>query len=470
MVRMVATSPVAEVSLVRALFGNARGVQLSERVRRIPCSVQFSRRNRPGVARGPYGPGVSATTGPSAAVASAVPSTRTSVALARSLRRGDIQGLRGVAVLLVIGVHAGGFPRSGFVGVDIFFVISGFVIANRLLDETERTGAISLPRFYARRFQRIAPAALLTLGAVAVAATFLPVARRASVLTDTVWAALGVGNLRMILVPAERGGGFQQVSPVGPFWSLGVEEQFYALLPIVLLIAWWIGVRRNAAHRWVLGAVAGGVGASLALAAVAGLSDADTAYYSTAARGWELGIGVVLGILAPHFRRLGPRARSVLGFTALVALELAAVTWLQESYPLPAGLLPVGGAAALIVAGTGGTSAVTRVFASAPLRWVGDRSYSLYLWHFPILVFMLVAQPSGHWDVIAESLILTVVVASLSYRFVERPVSALFRPRALGPAEAAAVSTGGGTRSPGAPHAAASRRRGSPARTGPDHQ
>jgi peptidoglycan/LPS O-acetylase OafA/YrhL len=389
---------------------------------------------------------VSATTEPDAALGSAVPAAVTSIALDRSGRRGDIQGLRGVAVLLVIGVHAAGFPRSGFVGVDIFFVISGFVIANRLLEETERTGRISLPRFYARRFQRIAPAALLTLGAVAVAATFLPAARRAAVLADTLWAGAGGGNLRMILVPAERQGGFLQVSPVGPFWSLGVEEQFYVLLPIVLLIAWWIGARRNAAHRWVLGAAVAGVGASLALAAAGALSDADTAYYSTAARGWELGIGVVLAILAPHFRRLGPRARSVLGITALVALELAAVAWLQESYPLPAGLLPVGGAAALIVAGTGGTSSVTRAFASPPLRWVGDRSYSLYLWHFPILVFMLVAQPSGHWGVVAESLVLTVILASLSYRFVEQPVSALFRrPRAaLGPDPAADGTAGSG--------------------------
>ena len=370
---------------------------------------------------------MSATTGPDAASARGASAPTASLALERSERRADIPGLRGVAVLLVIGVHAAGFPRSGFVGVDIFFVISGFVIANRLLEEAERTGSISLPRFYVRRFQRIAPAALLTLGAVALAATVLPAARRASVLADTLWAAAGGGNLRMLLAPAERQGGFLQVSPVGPFWSLGVEEQFYAVLPVVLLSAWCIGARRQAAYRWVLGAAAAGVAASLALAAAAGLSDPDAAYYSTAARGWELGIGVVLAILAPRFRRLGTRARSVLGFTALAAVELAAVAWQQGSYPLPAGLVPVGGAAALIIAGTGGTSSVTRVFASAPLRWVGDRSYSLSLWHFPILVFMLVAQPSGRGDVIAESLVLTVIVASLSYRFVERPVSALFR-------------------------------------------
>lgn len=224
------------------------------------------------------------------------------------------------------------------------------------------------------------------------------------------------------------------------------------MLPILLLLAWWVGARRHATHRWMLGTVVAGVGASLALAAAAGLSDADAAYYSTPARGWELGVGVILAILAPRFPRLGSRVRTVLGFAALVALELAAVAWLQESYPLPAGLLPVGGAAALIVAGTGGTSSVTRAFGSAPLRWVGDRSYSLYLWHFPILVFMLVAQPSGHWDVVAESLVLTVIVASLSYRFVERPVSALLRRP--GPAVAADPA-------PGRPRAGTSRSEGS---------
>jgi peptidoglycan/LPS O-acetylase OafA/YrhL len=342
-------------------------------------------------------------------------------------QRGDIQGLRGVAVLLVIGVHAAGFPRSGFIGVDIFFVISGFVIASRLLGEAEGTGSISIPRFYARRFQRIAPAALLTLGAVVAAASLLPGVRRASVLVDALWAALGVGNIRMILMPGEREGGFLQVSPIGHFWSLAVEEQFYLLLPLGLVLAWRLGARRGAARRWVLGAGVTGSGAAFALAVGDVALQGDAAYYSTTGRAWELGAGVAVAILAPRFRALGTGARSALGFGGLIALEIAAVGWLQQAYPLPAGLLPVGGAAALIIAGTGGTSVVTRAFSHGWLRWIGDRSYSLYLWHFPILVFMLVVQPTGRWDVIAESLVLTLLVASLSYRFVERPASAMFR-------------------------------------------
>jgi peptidoglycan/LPS O-acetylase OafA/YrhL len=345
----------------------------------------------------------------------------------RQERRGDIQGLRGVAVLLVIGVHAAGFPRSGFIGVDVFFVISGFVIANRLLAEAEGTGSISIPRFYARRFQRIAPAALLTLAAVVAAASLLPAARRASVVVDAVWAAFGGGNIRMILMPGEREGGFLQVSPVGHFWSLAVEEQFYLLLPLGLVLAWRLGSRRGAAHRWVLGTGVTGLCAALALAVADVALGGDAAYYSTTGRGWELGAGVVLAILAPRFRPLGPGARSVLAFGGLIALEIAAVGWLQEAYPLPAGLIPVGGAAALIIAGSGGTSVLTRALGVGWLRWVGDRSYSLYLWHFPILVFMLVAQPTGRWDVIAESTVLTVAVAALSFRFVERPASAMFR-------------------------------------------
>jgi peptidoglycan/LPS O-acetylase OafA/YrhL len=249
------------------------------------------------------------------------------------------------------------------------------------------------------------------------------------VYVDALWAAVGGGNFRMILMPSERWGGPYVVSPVVHFWSLAVEEQFYLVWPVVMLLAWAIGRRRGVPRRWTLGAALTATCTSLALGVWGALVDPAAAYFSSAARGWELGVGVALAILVPHLERMTPLARSVLAFGGLAALELAAVAWMQQAYPAPAGLVPVLGTAALIAAGTGGTSLVTRVLGTRALGRIGDLSYSLYLWHFPVFVFMVVLQPSGGWDVLAESFVLLVLLAWLSYRFVERPVLRWFRQR-----------------------------------------
>lgn len=346
----------------------------------------------------------------------------------REVRRADIQGLRAIAVLFVITFHSVGFFRAGFIGVDMFFVVSGFVITNRLLSDAERTGTVSLARFYGRRFQRIAPAAFVTLSSVAIAATLLlPQPRRASVYLDTLWAAMGAGNFRMILMPSERTGGVHLVSPVVHFWSLGVEEQFYLVWPLLLLLAWMVGRRHGAPHRWVFWTALTASGVSLLIGAWSTSVDAGAAYLSPVARAWQLGVGALLAILTPQLERLAPRFRSMLAFGGLAAIELAVVSWTQEMYPVPGGLLPVAGAAALIAAGTGGTPLVNQLLGTRALRRIGDLSYSLYLWHFPVFFFMLIAQPSGGWDVVIESLVLTALLSWLSYRFVERPVLRLFR-------------------------------------------
>jgi peptidoglycan/LPS O-acetylase OafA/YrhL len=340
-------------------------------------------------------------------------------------------------VLLVIGLHAVGIPRSGFVGVDVFFVVSGFVITGRLLSEAKRTGRVSLTRFYGRRIQRVAPAALVVLLAVAAAATVLPQPRRASVDLDTLWAALGLGNMRMILLPVERDGGAAIVSPVVHFWSLAVEEQFYLVWPILFLGAWAVGRRSGASRRWSISLGILASGGSLAIGAWSTEQDAGSSYFATASRGWELGVGILLALLAPRATGIPSLARSVLAVGGLAAIEVSIEFSSQASFPVPGALLPVAGTAALITSGAGGATAVSRFLGSRPLVAIGNRSYSLYLWHFPVFVFALVLQPSGGWAVLIVSATLLGVLAWLSYRFVERPALRLFR----GSSEAVARST-----------------------------
>lgn len=342
-----------------------------------------------------------------------------------SARRGDVQGLRAIAVLLVIGVHSVGLPRGGFAGVDIFFVISGFVITLGLLREAEATGRISLRRFYARRMQRIAPAALVTLLLTALAAAaLLPASRAASVAKDAGWAAIGAENVWLTASGAAQSATTSSdVPPLAHFWSLAVEEQFYLVWPLLLLLAWRVGVRRGAPQRWVIGIAATASIASLALGAWVSMTDARAAYFSTLARGWELGAGCLLAVLAPRLERMPRKARLALAFGGLIALEIGCVVWTQESFPVPAALFPVAGAVAVLAAGTGGEPvAITTVLQHPALRRVGDLSYSLYLWHMPVFVLMVVAQPRAGWDVLAESLSLTALLAWLSWRFIERPV------------------------------------------------
>ncbi|HKE68132.1 MAG TPA: acyltransferase, partial [Nocardioidaceae bacterium] len=306
--------------------------------------------------------------------------------------RGDIQGLRAIAVLLVVLAHAGvpGFA-GGYIGVDVFFVVSGYLITSILLHEATEHGSVSLAGFYAKRARRILPAATVTLTVTAVAAiVLLPYVRAQKVLGDVAWSAFFAANLRFGQQETDYFSRGQPPSPLQHVWSLAVEEQFYLVWPTLLVLVLVIGARRRAANvrrrlLW-LGLVAAGLtAASFAWSVQTTPTDPTGAYFSTATRGWELGAGALLALAGRSLPLLGGMTRAVLAALGLTSIAVAAATFTDHT-PVPGYhmALPVVGTAALLAAGSGipdrSGPLVVRLFGRQPLRWIGDVSYGFYLW------------------------------------------------------------------------------------------
>jgi peptidoglycan/LPS O-acetylase OafA/YrhL len=345
--------------------------------------------------------------------------------------RDDIQGLRALAVLLVVLAHAGvPFLAGGFVGVDVFFVLSGFLITGILLAEAAARGRISLLDFYVRRARRILPAAALTLIVTDVAAHhLLNFVRARETVSDSLWAAAFGANIHF----AREGSDYflqgQPPSPILHFWSLSVEEQFYLVWPGVLAVVVCVFAFRR---RALLAVVAAAACASLAWSILETRSSPVDAYFSTFARAWELALGAALAVALPRLerRRLAP-----LGWLGLAAVAAAAVGF-SSATPFPgyAALLPAAGAVCLIAAGASrGRFSPAPLLSTAPLRYVGDRSYSFYLWHWPVLV--IAGQYAGHELGLTTKLLLLLGAFGLSiasYRLVENPIRRLRLNRPVG--------------------------------------
>jgi peptidoglycan/LPS O-acetylase OafA/YrhL len=356
--------------------------------------------------------------------------------------RADVQGLRGVAVLSVLLAHAR-VPgvAGGFVGVDVFFVLSGFLITGLLLAEQERTGRVSLGAFYVRRGRRILPAATVVLLTTGLAsALLLDVVRAAEVARDAVWAALFAANWRFASAGTDYFSRDLPPSPVQHFWSLGVEEQFYLLWPVLLALLAARGRRLLAAGLAALCAI------SFACSVVQTSSAPHLAYFSSLTRAWELAVGAGVAVAASQLLRL-PRpvaaAASWLGLAGVVA----AVVRYDGGTALPgtAAVLPVLSTALLLACGARSRFGADLLLSRQPLRYVGDVSYSLYLWHWPFLV--VAAGHLGRDLRLGESLLVlggALLAAVLSFHLVENPFrrSPALRARpalALWPASAATV-------------------------------
>jgi peptidoglycan/LPS O-acetylase OafA/YrhL len=343
--------------------------------------------------------------------------------------RPDIEGMRAVAVGLVLLFHGYGKPfTGGYVGVDIFFVISGFLITGLLLHEQINDGRISLWRFYARRVRRILPAATLTVLAT-IFATYhlLGFISGNEVANDAKWTAVFAANIRFALLGTDYLGSRLPPSPLEHMWSLGVEEQFYLAWPTLFLVV--AVIVRLSKRRDVLAVLTASllvvIGASLAWSVIQTSSNATWAYFSPLTRAWELALGALIAVLGPPVSRA---PRSVYQVTALLGLAGIATSALilgsSTPYPGWAVAIPVVSSAMLIWAGCGNPQTVVgRVLAVRPMQWLGARSYSLYLWHWPILV--IAARYAGHhlsaWQ--NSSLLLAAVAASaITFRLVENPV------------------------------------------------
>lgn len=339
------------------------------------------------------------------------------------LRR-DVQALRGLAVLAVVLYHAGvPFAPGGFVGVDVFFVLSGYLITRLLVEERVSTGRIDLPAFLARRARRLLPAALVMIVVVALGALWIyPPLERDGLLGAGRAASLYVANLWFALQAVDYLGGHAAANPMLHMWSLGVEEQFYLLWPVALLAA---------AARWpapgphaklVRFTVAAG-GASFVACLWLTSRSQPWAFFGMPVRAWEFALGAFVWLSAARWRRLPAAAAEGLVAGGLAAV-LAAVLLLDDRTLFPGAwaLLPAGGSA-LVLAGLerrpGGR--LQRALEVGWLVRVGDVSYSWYLWHWPLLAMVATGSGQAGPGLRVAAVALSWVLGAASFRFIEQP-------------------------------------------------
>lgn len=329
--------------------------------------------------------------------------------------RADIDGLRAVAVLPVVLFHAGSRTFSGgFVGVDIFFVISGYLIGGIIAEEI-RQGRFTILNFYERRIRRLFPALFTVIAASAVIAAFvfMPADFR-DFGESAVAATLFVANILFW----QEAGYFDTPAAVKPLlhtWSLSVEEQFYLVFPVFM-----IAVRRWLKGGWVLWLLPV-LAVSFGLSVWGAIYKPSSTFYLAPTRAWELLTGVLLalGVFAPVGRRW---LREALALAGLALIAWAVLRFSEHTaFPGLNALFPVLGAALLIHSGRNGTM-VSRVMGRRPVVFVGLISYSLYLWHWPLIVFAgyINIHPLSVWQM-SLVVLLSVLLAVLSWRYVERP-------------------------------------------------
>lgn len=343
-------------------------------------------------------------------------------------RREDIQGLRAVAVVTVVVYHAGLPLPGGFVGVDMFFVVSGFVITGMLWRERQQHGRIDLRQFYLRRVKRLGPALALVTTAtlLASALVFSPFGEQGAIAATAVGATLFAANA----VIAQVSGGYFDVAaeknPLLHTWSLSVEEQFYFVFPVILLVGWRVG-RRFTAERGgpIVAVVLVGAASFLASVSATGAQSMSFAlgFYSPLVRVWEFAVGAVLALLVGVREvRLRTTVREALGILGATLLYLSMVLISSETaFPGWWALLPTGGTAVLLIAGTGGTSLISDLLSRRWMVAVGDRSYSIYLWHWPVVVAVGKVFPQYPLLLVVGSVV-SLVPAFGSYRWVEQPL------------------------------------------------
>jgi peptidoglycan/LPS O-acetylase OafA/YrhL len=342
--------------------------------------------------------------------------------------------LRAVAVVAVVLFHAN-VPGvgGGFVGVDVFFVISGFLITGLLWREVSTSGTVGLRRFYGARARRLLPASA-AVGVVIMigSAALSPVLQSRSVIVDGIASALYVSNYRFILQGVDYLAASLPPSPFQHYWSLGVEEQFYLVWPAMIIGTTWLirhARRRTRAHtasseRPYLVVLALVAAASFALSLVFTRVVPPVAFFSLPTRAWELAVGGLVALTAGQWRRL-PRLPAAIAGLAGLGVILLACTRLGPDTPYPgtAALLPVLGTALVIGAGCAvPAQGVGRVLAVRPMRAIGRVSYAWYLWHWPLLQ-VAPASATGHsLGQRLTAVLLSLGLAVLTVRFIENPL------------------------------------------------
>jgi peptidoglycan/LPS O-acetylase OafA/YrhL len=340
--------------------------------------------------------------------------------------RPDIQALRALAVALVVLYHAD-IPgvHGGFFGVDVFFVVSGFVITNVLLRERASRGTTSIPGFYARRVRRILPAATVVLIATVFATyhwlSFISGAINAN---DAKFVAVFIGNFRFASLGTHYFTANQPPSTLQQFWSLAVEEQFYLVWPVLFLLLTLPWKAFSPVTRLVT-ALSLVIGVSLAWCIIETRQNEVLAFFSPLTRAWELALGAILAVLGPHLRGRSSRWGLVLASSGLVVVLLC--TWFYSSstlWPGAAVILPVVATGMIIAGGSlRGAERAGRLIRFAPIQWLGNISYSLYLVHWPIIAIATqyaIAPLPLHSEI--ELVALSVALAAALYYAIENPI------------------------------------------------
>jgi peptidoglycan/LPS O-acetylase OafA/YrhL len=357
--------------------------------------------------------------------------------------RRDIQGLRAIAVGVVVLDHAIAWPSGGFVGVDIFFVLSGFLITSLLLREHDRTGGISIADFYRRRMRRILPVSYVVLGVtLLVAAIVFTTARFLSTVDDAIWTMFFAINWHLAINGTDYMQASAAESPLQHYWSLAVEEQFYLVWPLVMIgvfaltrsIARRRGVTSSrVTRRWVFGVLLGLSVLSLAWSLFESIASPTFAYFSTFSRAWELGVGALIALAGAKLKRLTSTSRTVLAYAGLAGIVVSLfVITPTSTFPAPWALLPVLATALVLVSGVGLEARRIGVLTNPVSRYLGDISYSLYLWHWPVIIFIGMFLPMDNPFVVLLVIGLAVALAAFTYHFLENPVreSSWLEPRA----------------------------------------
>ncbi|QUR66266.1 acyltransferase family protein [Mycobacterium spongiae] len=348
--------------------------------------------------------------------------------------RPDIEGLRAVAVVAVVLCHAG-IPgiAGGFIGVDVFFVISGFLITGMLWREVTTTTTVRLGRFYGARARRLLPAAAAVGVATAIgSAVVLPPLQARSIFVDGIASALYVGNYRFANQGTDYLASDLPPSPFQHYWSLGVEEQFYLVWPALIIATAWLARRagrpvgsnpspQRAPYVVVLGLIGA---ASLATAIIWTRTSPPWAFFSLPTRAWELAAGGLVALSVQQWRRLPLLPAAIAGWGGLVLILLTSTQLGPNTpYPSTAALLPVLGTALVIGAGcVTGSLGAGRLLCRPIMRAVGRVSYSWYLWHWPVLLLLppLLGSPAGLPSRLAATIV-SAGLAVLTMYLVENP-------------------------------------------------
>ena len=337
--------------------------------------------------------------------------------------RSDIEGLRALAIVLVIADHLFGWPVGGFVGVDVFFVISGFLITGLLLKDLETNDRISYRKFYVRRVRRIIPIALLVLAVTTAASWVVFVQARAVQTTvDAGYAAAFFANWHYAFTGSDYFAVSSAGSPLLHYWSLSVEEQYYLVWPSVLLLLAVLG-RRAFRKRLIYIVALVVVVFSFTWAIVQGNAEPAMAYYSTFTRAWELGVGALLAVTSAGLSRNIPISiRPALAWGGLAMICASAVLISTNSaFPGPWAVVPVLGTGAVIAAGSGGRTRPPVVLTNPVSAYVGRISYSLYLWHYPVVVILAAVLPRT-LSYFALCLSLMTMLSIVSFHSIEDPI------------------------------------------------